>query len=605
MRIANPLPTSLPLEVRKANKIFKSFANPTTPLDGLIPSHVLKSAYGFAIFSVLKAGFVMSLRAGTGIVIARLSTGHWSAPSAIGIGGMGFGGQIGAEVAEFILVLNSKAALRQFMSAGSITLGGNASVALGPIGRNAEGSGSLNSKGKLAAMYSYSKTKGAFAGISLEGSLIFERQDCNTKTYGNHVTSTQILSGQIDPPPWANELLETLSIRTGNFTQYVNKPSSASFSDLTLNNQPFPSSSTNPFQLESPHSVNQFGQPSPTRLGPPVCSPEHYSFGSSNPLASRVSSPAPKHKTKQSFNLSPWRKNSDRKNRSLNQTSRTAPVPDWAQSHIFPTNLNQEPFVKPINSWFPEQISEASDKNIEGKSFQHLNKKHEDDQLSLSSIGTDLDDLSDSLKSYIDSHSVPKALSYRASLGNDKSPPIQPKLSKSTCSTNVPQTLTDSDGNQTSGFIDDLISFDQIPSFGPSDLFQSSSTVLTSQPKPHASDNSSDILYNDTTFGLVPDNSCNGGKTRLQTISSKTSNSEDFLVGMRMPSVVGTKVGVARFLGQAVAVYDFKSSEPGDLSFKKGDSINILEKVDQDWLLGSIGLRRGIFPLNRVKIEKN
>lgn len=137
----------------------------------------------------------MSVRAGTGLVIARLPSGDWSAPSAIGTGGMGFGGQAGAEVTEFILVLNSRAAIRQFMSAGSITLGGNMSVALGPIGRNAEGSGSLNSKGKLAAMYSYSKTKGVFAGISVEGSAIVERQDCNVKVglFHSPLTLTTIL----------------------------------------------------------------------------------------------------------------------------------------------------------------------------------------------------------------------------------------------------------------------------------------------------------------------------------------------------------------------------------------------------------------------------
>lgn len=63
---------------------------------------------------------------------------------------------------EFLIVLNSQSALKSFMSAGSLTLGGNLSVAVGPLGRNGEVTGSLNTKGKVAAMYSYSKTKGLF-----------------------------------------------------------------------------------------------------------------------------------------------------------------------------------------------------------------------------------------------------------------------------------------------------------------------------------------------------------------------------------------------------------------------------------------------------------
>lgn len=73
---------------------------------------------------------------------------------------MGFGGQAGAEVTEFLIILNSRAALRSFMSAGSLTLGGNMSLAVGPLGRNGEAMGAVNSKGRVAAMYSYSKTKG-------------------------------------------------------------------------------------------------------------------------------------------------------------------------------------------------------------------------------------------------------------------------------------------------------------------------------------------------------------------------------------------------------------------------------------------------------------
>ena len=102
------------------------------------------------------------------------------------------------------------------MSAGSLTLGGNLSLAVGPLGRNAEGSGAVNTKGHVAAMYSYSKTKGLFGGMSVEGSVIVERQDANRIAYGGNPTAKQILSGTFDPPEWADVLISELERCTSN-----------------------------------------------------------------------------------------------------------------------------------------------------------------------------------------------------------------------------------------------------------------------------------------------------------------------------------------------------------------------------------------------------
>lgn len=88
-------------------------------------------------------------------------------------------------------------------------------VAVGPLGRNAEGSGALNTKGKVAAMYSYSKTKGLFGGVSVEGSVILERQDANRLAYGSSVSSKQLLSGDVEPPEWAYCLTHELDKCTG------------------------------------------------------------------------------------------------------------------------------------------------------------------------------------------------------------------------------------------------------------------------------------------------------------------------------------------------------------------------------------------------------
>ncbi|KAJ7102318.1 hypothetical protein B0H15DRAFT_324987 [Mycena belliarum] len=216
MKLNSPLPQTLPKECAKAAKIFESFVDSgNNGLDGVIPRAVLENARGFAIFTIFKAGFLFSARAGTGIVIARLADGSWSSPSAIGTAGLGFGGQLGAEMTDFLIVLNSRSAVKSFMASGSLTLGGNMSLALGPLGRNGEALGSLNTSGKVAAMYSYSKTRGLFGGLSVEGSVIVERQDANVQAYGSQVTAKLLLGGAIDPPPWAAPLIKTLDACTG------------------------------------------------------------------------------------------------------------------------------------------------------------------------------------------------------------------------------------------------------------------------------------------------------------------------------------------------------------------------------------------------------
>ncbi|RSH95160.1 hypothetical protein EHS25_000246 [Saitozyma podzolica] len=231
MGLNSPLPVRLQDETRKAAKIMRSFVDSkNNGLDKVIPRSVLERAHGFAIFTVFKAGFLFSARAGSGVVIARTQDGSimemgritrtdmcvsMVAPSAIGLGGFGFGGQAGAEVTDFLIVLNSRAAVTSFMSAGSLTLGGNMSIAVGPLGRNAEGSGSVNTKGRMAAMYSYSKTKGLFGGVSVEGSVIVERQDANRLAYGGNPSAKQVLSGSFDPPDWAHVLIDEIEKCTG------------------------------------------------------------------------------------------------------------------------------------------------------------------------------------------------------------------------------------------------------------------------------------------------------------------------------------------------------------------------------------------------------
>lgn len=175
-------------------------------------SWLLLIRQGLAIITVLKAGFLGSARYGNGVVVARLADGSWSAPSAIGLGGAGFGGQIGFELTDFVFVLNDAAAVRAFSQQGSLTLGGNVSLAAGPVGRNAEAAGAASLKG-VAGVFSYSKTKGLFAGVSLEGSAIVERRDANEKLYGQRFTARQLMEGSVRPPAAAASLMAVLNSR--------------------------------------------------------------------------------------------------------------------------------------------------------------------------------------------------------------------------------------------------------------------------------------------------------------------------------------------------------------------------------------------------------
>ena len=162
--------------------------------------------------TVLKAGFLGSGRFGSGIVVARLADGRWSAPSAIATGGAGFGGQIGFELTDFVFILNDYSAVRTFAQAGQLSLGGNVSVAAGPVGRNAEAAGAASLKG-FSGVFAYSKTKGLFAGVSLEGSLIVERKDANAKMYGGPVRVVDLLQGSVPQPQEAEALYRVLNSR--------------------------------------------------------------------------------------------------------------------------------------------------------------------------------------------------------------------------------------------------------------------------------------------------------------------------------------------------------------------------------------------------------
>jgi len=189
-------------EVDRAVATIQAFQNMP---EKSIPTDVLRHAKGVAILTVYKAGFIVSGRGGSGVVVARTGKG-WSGPSSIGTGGAGFGFQIGAEQTEFVFVLNTHEAVRAFAQGGNVQLGADISAAAGPVGRTAEADVT-----PVAAVYTYSRSQGLFAGVSLEGTVIAARDETNAEYYGRSVTPGQILSGKVKVPAGAKKLQKVLA----------------------------------------------------------------------------------------------------------------------------------------------------------------------------------------------------------------------------------------------------------------------------------------------------------------------------------------------------------------------------------------------------------
>jgi len=198
----SPVSASMQSDVDQAASIIERFQ--AVP-EKAIPRAVLRDARGLAIMTVIKGAFGLSGQGGAGVVVARTRQG-WSGPSAIGTGGAGFGFQIGGEVTEFVMILNTDAAVQAFSREVNVTLGGGISVAAGPIGRTA--SAAIT---PVAAIYTYSRSQGLFAGVSLEGTVVGIRNDANAEYYGRRVTPEEILAGQVPPPSGAKRLLQALT----------------------------------------------------------------------------------------------------------------------------------------------------------------------------------------------------------------------------------------------------------------------------------------------------------------------------------------------------------------------------------------------------------
>jgi lipid-binding SYLF domain-containing protein len=148
-----------------------------------IPPALMQDAKGVAIIPrVIKAGFLIGGRFGRGVVMARQPNGDWSNPVFISLAGGGIGWQVGVQSTDVILVFKTRDSLNRILEGkDKVTLGADIGVAAGPVGRQAEAS----TDGQLKAeIYSYSRSRGLFAGVSLEGSGLLVDADANAAFYG-------------------------------------------------------------------------------------------------------------------------------------------------------------------------------------------------------------------------------------------------------------------------------------------------------------------------------------------------------------------------------------------------------------------------------------
>jgi len=214
---------------------------------------MIQKAVGLAFVRATKVVLGVSIHGGSGIVIARLDDGTWSAPSAIGTWGLGLGIQFGLEVAEYIFILQTEESLDHFRKGGSFTIGGNIGAAIAGMGREAYGAASVGSMCQstanglepmkedeyndddsrndkrtsslgIAPIVAYAKSQGLYVGVSLEGSRIFSRDDINARAYkfatGREVEARDILSGKVATPPDAEDLYA--SLHSVEFTHEMN-----------------------------------------------------------------------------------------------------------------------------------------------------------------------------------------------------------------------------------------------------------------------------------------------------------------------------------------------------------------------------------------------
>jgi len=223
-------PTTLDKESDKAARILKSFCKDgfyaeeeVQPPDGpkqkqrviqKIPEKVIKNAKGLAIFTTMRTGLWISGAGGSGVLVARKEDGTWSPPSGIMLHTAGLGFLVGIDIYDCVVVINNDEAMEAFTKV-RCTLGSELSVTVGPVGAG----GVLESEihKRQAPIYTYLKSRGFYAGVQIDGTIVIERSDENERFYGQKLPVKDILAGKVRHPPYeVKRLMETLKAAQGD-----------------------------------------------------------------------------------------------------------------------------------------------------------------------------------------------------------------------------------------------------------------------------------------------------------------------------------------------------------------------------------------------------
>ena len=201
-------------EARRVTEALTVLSEIMSAGDQSVPRSIMQKAEAVAVFpSLIKGGLIVGGQRGRGILSAKdPKTGAWSSPAFLTITGGSFGAQIGAQAVDLILVVQNRRGLEQLVG-NQFKIGADASVAAGPVGRDASASTDIQMR---AQILSYSRTRGLFAGVTLNGSTIRQDRDANDRFYGMGYRTGQIVfDGQGAAPAPVPEWTAAL----GRYTQ--------------------------------------------------------------------------------------------------------------------------------------------------------------------------------------------------------------------------------------------------------------------------------------------------------------------------------------------------------------------------------------------------
>jgi lipid-binding SYLF domain-containing protein len=183
--------------------------------DKSIPQNLFQKAYCVVVIpSMKKAGFIFSGKYGRGFASCRKEAGGWTAPAGLRVEGGGFGLQIGGSETDLVMLVMSKKGMDGILSS-KFTLGGEVSAAAGPVGRDSTAQTDATMR---ADILSWSRSRGVFGGLSLQGGTLRADEETDKALYGSNVTSKEILTGSTPAPAGSEAFLGKL-VQYGGETQ--------------------------------------------------------------------------------------------------------------------------------------------------------------------------------------------------------------------------------------------------------------------------------------------------------------------------------------------------------------------------------------------------